>query len=130
MSDDVPNALMLDIKVALARIEERQNSAGKEIASLRETVNTQFSTYKSEVDHKLKNLQQADMAFMPSREVEQKLDAVKAHCDANREILSGRVASLEDHLRHYSRWAIGMIGVAGLGVVASFWNIISKKIGL
>jgi hypothetical protein len=123
---DLDSNFATDVKVALARIEERQVSSSKEIASLKESVTLQFNNFRDEYDHKLNNVKQTQQTFMPAKEIEQKLELIRTHCDTNREALSDRVKSIEEGIRHYGRWAIGLGATGGRSLVGVIWTIVSK----
>ncbi|MCJ2030707.1 hypothetical protein MKK50_15125 [Methylobacterium sp. J-043] len=127
---DLDSNFATDVKVALARIEERQVSSSKEIAGLKESVTLQFSTFRDEYDHKLNNVKAVQQTFMPAKEIEQKLELIRSHCDSNREALSDRVKSIEEGIRHYGRWAIGLAASSGIGLVAMIWGIVSKAFNI
>ena len=123
-------AFQTKVEVALARIEERQVSSSKEISSLKESVTLQFTNFKTDYDHKLAQVKMAQQAFMPSKEIDQKVELIRQHCDSNREALTDRVKVIEDGIKHYSRWVIGLVATAGLGTIAMIWGIVSKAIHL
>ncbi|MDV2988259.1 UNVERIFIED_CONTAM: hypothetical protein Q9R58_28620 [Methylobacteriaceae bacterium AG10] len=124
--NNLDSSFATDVKVALARIEERQVSSSKEIASLKESVTLQFNNFRDEYDHKLNNVKQTQQTFMPAKEIEQKLEMIRAHCDSNREALSDRVKAIEEGIRHYGRWAIGLAATSGLGLIGVIWGIVSR----
>lgn len=116
-----------DVKVMLARIEERQVSTSKEIVAMKDSVTIQFNSFKTDYDHKLAQVKQAQMLYMPAKEIDHKIEIIKNHCDANREALSGRVDTLAKKVEDFGAlgaklfWSlVSLAGTVALGLATWF----------
>lgn len=108
---EIDPTLMIKIEVALARIEERQISVAKDIATL-----------QREADHRHANIKQSMDAFVPRREIESSFVKVYEKIDGT----SKRLDDLEAD-RKRVLWSIAWSWVS---IIVGIGSMVLKKVGM
>lgn len=107
------------IQISLTRIEERQVSQSKEISALQASVDKQLDAIQREADHRHRGIKMQLENFVPRREVESMVDAVKTHCDTNRAVVLEKVLDLDSRQKKFigGLWSLFFLIIPSLGAL-------------